>query len=289
MENDTNSIIQMLKKDIVDNKKGDLTPKAILIGGLPGAGKTQLCKSLLIENSNKEFVVIDVDDYRKYSPIFTQNNSTDIIEMTELSAEFCNQVASELLEYALQKRKNIIINTTLRETNLMLHFINDKFVPMGYNVDVAVLSVPLEECIISSQERYEKQIEDKEFPRFTTIEFMKDAQVRINETIRKIEQLKEINKIEVYIRGTNEKDLPIKIYNSEDEAKNYHNAIEAIEYAKTYKNQGKKNHEQLKRLENLLNKRENRKANPQECKEILDMINYYKKKIQQEQNREMEH
>ena len=276
-QTDENNIIEILKKKLVDSKQNDVKPKAILLGGLPGAGKTALCKKVLEENKNSDYVVIDVDEYRKYSPIFSENSVIPISKIIELSCDFANNVASKILEYSLKNKKNIIINTPLRETNLMIDFINNKFIPNGYNVDISIIVTPIEECIISSQERYENQIEEKEFPRFTTIEFIKEAEKKIYQTIEKLEKMINVNKIEIYIRGENEKKSPIKVYSSIDKEKKYQNLIEIIEKCKENEKNRKTNKEQLERINKLYEKRKKRGAEQNEL-EILDkMKDYYKK------------
>ena len=276
-QTDENNIIEILKKQLVDSKQNDVKPKAILLGGLPGAGKTALCKKVLEENKNSDYVVIDVDEYRKYSPIFSENSVIPTSKIIELSCDFANNVASKILEYSLRNKKNIIINTPLRETNLMIDFISNKFIPNGYNVDISIIVTPIEECIISSQERYEKQIEEKEFPRFTTIEFIEEAEKKIYQTIEKLEKMPNINKIEIHIRGENENKFPIKVYSSIDKEKKYQNLIEVIEKCKENEKNRKTNKEQLERINKLYEKRKKRGAEQNEL-EILDkMKDYYRK------------
>lgn len=268
----------MAKIVLVDCKKNDVEPKAILLGGIPGAGKTSLCKGILQQNEESEYVVIDVDEYRKYSPVFAKKDTVPASEMVELSIHFCNQVASKLLEYALQNRKNIIINTPLRDTDLMLNFVHNKFIPAGYHIDICILVTSLEECILSSQERYEKQIEEKEFPRFTTIEFMNESEVQINQTIEALEKIRNISAIKVFKRGKNENEFPVKIYNSEDELKRYSNAREAMEDCKRREKQEKTNQEQIARVQELYRKRKNRQASSEEFEVLAKILHYYEKK-----------
>lgn len=277
MPTEVERIIEILKKQQVDYKKNNIIPKAVLLGGLPGAGKTALCKKVLEENKEIDYVVIDVDEYRKYSPIFSKSNKTKKSEMIGLSCDFANNIASKILEYSLKNRKNIIINTSLRETELIMEFINNKFIPNNYNVEVFVIITPIEECIISSQERYEKQIEEKEFPRFTTIEFIRESQVRIYETVKKIEKIKNINKINLYIRGKNENELPIKVFSSNDKVKKYRNVMEAIEGCEKNEYHKKTNEHQLYRINQLYKKRKKREAEQQELDVLVEMMDYYKK------------
>ena len=284
---DEKYIIETLKNQLVDSKQNDLTPKVVLLGGVPGAGKTGLCDFVLQQNKESEYVVIDVDEYRKYSPIFTQNNEVPTSEMVELSCDFCNNVASEILEYSLKNRKNIIINTSLRQKDLMINFINNKFIPNGYSVDVLLIATSLEECIISSQERYEKQIEEKEFPRFTTINFIKDSEIKIYETMEELEKIENVNKIEIYRRGENEQKPPIKVYDSRDKIKKYKNAIEAMEKCKEYEKRRKTDREQLDRIKELCKKRKKRPANLEELEILSKMVEFYKQKANLEREEDI--
>lgn len=274
-------IIKILKENIVASKKESSQPKVILLGGLPGAGKTQLCNSVLKENSPREFVVIDVDDYRKYTPDLDKNY-IPTTEMVNKTASFCNKVADELLEYALQERKDIIVNTTLRETDLILNFINDRFMPLGYEIDICMLATTIEESFISAQERYEEQLEEGEVARFTTMTFIKDSDEKISETIGKLGRLSSVHSIKVFKRGEGEVDYPILVYGSNQQLKTYSSAEEAIDDCKKKEKLKENPKKQLSRIKEVYLKRKDRNATCEEFQELLLLIHSY------ENNKELE-
>ena len=62
----------------IQGKRINEHPLCILIGGLPGAGKTNLIEKVKMEHKGRDFVVIDADDYRKLHP-----NYEDLIKTPE--------------------------------------------------------------------------------------------------------------------------------------------------------------------------------------------------------------
>ena len=114
-------------------------------------------KAILINNEENICIMLNEDEHIKLQ-VFGSGQELD--NLMNLAVEI-DEKLGEILEYSLKNRKNIIINTSLRQKDLMINFINNKFIPNGYSVDVLLIATSLEECIISSQERYEKQIEEK--------------------------------------------------------------------------------------------------------------------------------
>ena len=49
----------------VDSSKNK---KIVFLAGLPGSGKTELSYFFMKNDSNRKYVIIDLDDYRKYHP-----------------------------------------------------------------------------------------------------------------------------------------------------------------------------------------------------------------------------
>ena len=69
---DIDSIVVDICTKEVETKRTNSNPLCILIGGLPGSGKTNLVEQIKQEYQDREFVVIDTDDYRKLHPDYEE-------------------------------------------------------------------------------------------------------------------------------------------------------------------------------------------------------------------------
>ena len=76
---------------------GQNHPKAILLAGQPGAGKTML-SSLMLPSLDKDAVLVNGDDYRRYHPDYRtlyEQYGSDAVAMT---SPFSNAVTERLIE-----------------------------------------------------------------------------------------------------------------------------------------------------------------------------------------------
>lgn len=86
-------------------------PRAFVLGGLPGSGKSSYIKQLSeIYNG----FVISGDDYRELHPKFREIVSKYPDNWVSKTADFAAAVTRKLLEKGIQERKNIIIEGTFR-------------------------------------------------------------------------------------------------------------------------------------------------------------------------------
>lgn len=74
----------------------------ILLGGLPGSGKTNLVKKIQERYKEREFIIIDTDEYRKLHPNYETLIKTPEKAIVETS-EFSNAIEAELIKRAIKK------------------------------------------------------------------------------------------------------------------------------------------------------------------------------------------
>lgn len=213
-------------KATIENKRKNDRPLCIFIGGLPGSGKTNLIERVIEEYSDRDFIVIDKDKYRKF---YEDNgellkNPEHYIEKTR---DISTQIEIEILQNAIKDRYDIISVSSMRATKDLESFTYRLVKEAGYDIGSCILSVPSIECALSAQRRYEKQIINNEVPRGASISFLKDVDRGIIETIRMLQSKHEKPFIKIYYRGEGEEELPIVAYDSRS-SKNYSCALEAF-------------------------------------------------------------
>ncbi|MBO5004630.1 MAG: zeta toxin family protein [Clostridia bacterium] len=228
MSRNLNDVITNICKQKIESKKISKQPLCILLGGLPGAGKTNLVEQIQKEYKERDFVVIDTDDYRKLHPDYDILLKTPEKAISETS-NFSNAIESELIKKAIEKKCDIISVTTLRATDAINNILYEPAIKSGYKMEACIMSVPISESGLSAQYRYEKQIKDGECPRFTPMSFIEGSHQGIMNTIKMLQTKKDKPKIRVFKRGKDSKSMPIELYNSsKSQGNRYSCALEAF-------------------------------------------------------------
>ena len=141
-------------------------PKAIILGGQPGAGKSSLITQLCVRQ-NKNVVVISGDDFRKEHPHFDQLYAQYGDDYVNYTQKFSSQVTARLIDELSREKYNLIIEGTLRTAAVPINTAR-LLKSRGYNVELAVMAVPPILSYVGTIERYEKMKEIGTTPRMTT-------------------------------------------------------------------------------------------------------------------------
>lgn len=220
-------IIDNICNNEIQNKKINKQPLCILIGGLPGAGKTNLIEKVKLDHTERDFIIIDADDYRRLHPDYENLIKTPEKAITE-TISFANSIEAELIKRAIKNHYDFISVTTLRATDAINKIVYEPAIENGYKIETDIMSVPIRESGLSAQIRYERQIDMGEYPRFTPMSFIESSYAGIQDTIKVFQNKHDGNIIKVYNRGQKEDSMPIEVYNSANEDFRYRNALEAF-------------------------------------------------------------
>lgn len=129
-------------------------PRAFLLGGQSGAGKTRLQK-LIIEKRGHNVIVINGDEYRSAHPHFDQNQEEYGLDAPAHTAKWAGAMVEALIDTLSGEHYNLIIEGTLRTSAVPLKtakLLRER----GYRVDLALMAVRPEVSLVSCQIRYEQ-------------------------------------------------------------------------------------------------------------------------------------
>lgn len=129
-------------------------PKAVLLGGQSGAGKTSLHK-IFMERFDKNAVIINGDSYRSLHPSYREFDQKYGAESVNHTAAWAGRMTEALIDALSDIGYNLIIEGTLRTAEVPLKtatLLRER----GYAVSLALMAVKPEISLISCQIRYEQ-------------------------------------------------------------------------------------------------------------------------------------
>lgn len=166
-EAEFNSSYKEILDRILLGKNPSENPKAYILGGQPGAGKTQLQNYILAKNKNVVF--INADTFRQSHPHFLDIQDEFGDESPKYTQPFINEVVERLISDLSDKKYNLIIEGTLRTADVPLNtcqLLKNK----DYEVELHIVSVKKEISYESTILRYENNVRFGLIPRSTSEE-----------------------------------------------------------------------------------------------------------------------
>lgn len=190
-------------------------PRFIIIGGQAGSGKSGLVAKRYQELEGNA-IIIDQDELRtKYPQEAYKQICSHYTEREEflILNPYIAILIQKIIAKAKENRYNIILESALQDVGAFIeNTINLR--ENGYQTELSVMSVPEVEGNISMLTRYCYYLEKNgECRRNTRIN--PNAIPKLKENLQKLEELDIFDNIDVYIRSSNIKNLPIKIYSQE--------------------------------------------------------------------------
>ena len=138
-------------------------PKAIILGGQPGAGKGGLTQAAIHE-FHGDIVPIDPDELRDYHPRVREFRSAHPYTWSSHTQADAGQWADELREAAVAGRKHFIFDTTLSNGSWSAELIRD-LQAKGYEVEVRVVAAHALESELGVDQRYGRNLDKKGYGR----------------------------------------------------------------------------------------------------------------------------
>lgn len=150
---------------IINNPTPQAAPCAYVLGGQPGAGKSQL-ESRVEEKHNRNFVSINGDEFRRFHPEFDAIEKQHGLDSTNYTAAFSGKITEMALEKAREEKLNILVEGTFRTAETPIKTLS-YFHEAGYRNTVMVATCPKDVSWSSTLERYNLMQEAGEPARFT--------------------------------------------------------------------------------------------------------------------------
>ena len=174
-------------------------PKAFLLGGQPGAGKSALENMINIEN---KYVSISGDDYRKFHPLYDKLNKIYGKDASKYTQKWSGEMVEHLLKEARKEKWNVILEGTLRKAELPIREAKD-FKENGYSVELYVVAVKPEKSYLATLQRYEEMIVRCRIPRMTPKEHHDLVVNDIGDNLEIIYNSKAFDNIKLFDRENN--------------------------------------------------------------------------------------
>lgn len=186
----TNAIINQYYKNYPPVKN----PTAYLVVGQPGAGKTQIVEQIAIR---KNMAFINGDAYRRFYPDYAnlyQKYGDEIINITK---KFSGEITENLIEKLSDKKINLIIEGTLRTTEVpekTRNLLSNK----QYQVELNVIVVKPEISWLRTIKRFQEMKNEGSIPRLTAKEHHDKVVKNLSNNLKKIYQSKKFSEIKLY-------------------------------------------------------------------------------------------
>ena len=231
-------------------------PKAFLLGGQPGAGKSALENMINIED---EYVSISGDDYRKFHPLYDKLNKIYGKDASKYTQKWSGEMVEHLLKEARKEKWNVILEGTLRKAELPIREAKD-FKENGYSVELYVVAVKPEKSYLATLQRYEEMIVRCRIPRMTPKEHHDLVVNDIGNNLETIYNSKAFDNIKLFDRENN------LLYNYKKSPDISPKIILEKEFYREWKIEEIKNFKE--KWENLIKMVENREALFEEISEL---------------------
>lgn len=174
-------------------------PRAVLLGGQSGAGKTML-HEVCLKKMDGGGLVINGDDYRSYHPRFQELYAEDGLEVATQTASWTGKMVEELIKALSHMGYNLVIEGTMRTFQVPMQtarFLKSR----GYDVSLAIMAVKPEISFISCQIRHELMRIAGTTPRATDPSHHNRIVADIIENLRVLEQSHLFKEICLYSRS----------------------------------------------------------------------------------------
>lgn len=178
--------------------KPSAKPKAYLLGGQSGSGKSTIHKILKQDNIN--IIVIDGDRYREAHPHFSEIQAQYGKNSANYTQPFVNEMITSLIERLSSEKYNLIIEGTCRNVNVPLKTCND-LKQKGYSVELAFMCTDKDIAWQSTIDRYNEMKAAGITPRAVPPDKYQDTIKVLPQNISKLWELKVFDDISLYDRN----------------------------------------------------------------------------------------
>ena len=175
------------------------SPKVIILGGQPGAGKSGLLEASKQDFPGCNVVSINGDELRYYHPQYREIQKADERHFAELTDPHARQWTKQLFDRTIETRRNILFEGTMREAGPITQTMA-RLKSSGYQITARIIAASEHDSVAGIFRRYEEQKAAKGFGRWSNIKAHNEAYVGVPVTVGLIEDHCFADRVEVYNR-----------------------------------------------------------------------------------------
>ncbi len=176
------------------------SPRAVIMGGQPGSGKSKLLEASKQLFPDGNAVVINGDELRQYHPQSNEIFKLDDKRYAERTDADSRIWTKRVFDKAIETQRNIIFESTMREAGPISETIK-RLRDLGYEITVKVVATHERMSKTSIYMRYEQQKHDKGYGRFTSQDSHDAGYEGMPKTVDQIDKNKLVDRLEIYNRS----------------------------------------------------------------------------------------
>ena len=175
-------------------------PRAVLLGGQSGSGKTTIHN--IEQTADPNIIIINGDDYRSEHPQFTSIRRETGDDFVKYTQSFANEMCNALIARFSDEGYNLLIEGTLRTTEVPLASY-DLLKSKGYTVELAVMATPKEISWQGTIDRYNQMLAEDVPARATSKESHDTIVNNIVPNLQELYNMQVFDNIVIYDREEN--------------------------------------------------------------------------------------
>ena len=180
------------------NSSGEVEPYLVILGGQPGSGKSSAIEIIEAKYS-RNIIVLNGDDFKPSYPNYDDKVVHDSLSTSKEVQPYSNYVVDQLKDDYSNKKFNIVIEGTMRTSEVPLNTIK-AFKNKGYKAEAYVVAsnyyASRKGCLL----RMEKEILYTGLGRAVPIDLHDEAYKNIPQTLQKLFGSQELENITVLAR-----------------------------------------------------------------------------------------
>ena len=198
MERAHESAYQDVARDALARSSPSASPRAILLGGQPGSGKSVLAAQAAQElRAQGGVVVIDADRMRERHPDYKRLSIEDPANAADRTHKEAGQWAQRLTGEAISGKRNLLVDGTMRNPDAVRD-LSERLQASGYRIEARVMAVSPEVSLTRAQLRFEQQIEARGYGRNVNSAQHDAAFKGLSKTIVLLERDSLVDSVRVY-------------------------------------------------------------------------------------------
>ena len=192
------SAYRRVERDALERTEAQEQPRAVILGGQAGSGKSELAAQ-----ASREFkqrggaVIIDADRMREENPRYKQLSRDDPQNAADRTHREAGAWSMRLTTTAIENRRNLVVDGTMRDPD-SIRVLASRLKSNGYKVEARVMAVDPEVSMARARLRFEEQVAERGTGRFVNQGQHDRAYAAIPDSVRALEAEKRVDRMTVY-------------------------------------------------------------------------------------------